>query len=82
MCVCCLGVVHAPVQSTCRTLPPFPHALVFSVGHHLLRLGTRTIINYAYLDCLQCSLMYTLLLLFVENIEDYVTELDWSSSVT
>ena len=23
VCVCCLGVVHAPVQSTCRTLPPF-----------------------------------------------------------
>ena len=23
MCVCCLGVVHAPVQFTCRTLPPF-----------------------------------------------------------
>jgi len=21
--VCCLGVVHAPVQSTCHTLPPF-----------------------------------------------------------
>jgi len=23
VCVCCLGVVHAPVQSTRRTLPPF-----------------------------------------------------------
>jgi len=23
-----------------------------AVGHHSLRLGTRTIINYAYLDCL------------------------------
>jgi len=23
VCVCCLGVVHAPGQSTCRTLPPF-----------------------------------------------------------
>ena len=23
MCVCCLGVVHTPVQSTRRTLPPF-----------------------------------------------------------
>ena len=32
VCVCCLGVVHAPVQSTCRTLPPFPRAPVFSVG--------------------------------------------------
>ena len=30
MCVCCLGVVHAPVQSTHHTLPPFPHAPVFS----------------------------------------------------
>jgi len=23
VCVCCLGVVHAPVQFTCCTLPPF-----------------------------------------------------------
>jgi len=29
--VCCLGVVHAPVQFTRCTLPPFPHAPVFSM---------------------------------------------------
>jgi len=31
VCVCCLGVVHAPVQSTCRTLPPFH---VHRSSHH------------------------------------------------
>ena len=41
VCVCCLGVVHTPVQFTCRTLPPFP----IHWSSHQLEIGYKLYSN-------------------------------------